>query len=158
MPETTSARSSFRVRFLLGFLACAGLMGYALYAQYALGLDPCNLCIFQRIGMIALGVVFLVGGLVAPASARGRKAWSLLALLMAAGGGAVSARHLWIQSLPADQVPSCGAPLKDMLQMYNVWKVVLKVFCTGRSIRGLGLHCSGFDTGRVCERGGCYQP
>jgi disulfide bond formation protein DsbB len=42
----------------LGFLACAGLMGYALYAQYVLGLAPCPLCIFQRIATIVTGVLF----------------------------------------------------------------------------------------------------
>ena len=44
----------------LGFLACAGLMGYALYAQYVLGLTPCPLCIFQRIATIVTGILFLV--------------------------------------------------------------------------------------------------
>jgi disulfide bond formation protein DsbB len=43
-----------------GFLICAALIGYALYAQFKLGLDPCPLCIFQRIGIVALGVVFLI--------------------------------------------------------------------------------------------------
>ena len=38
-------------------------MGYALYAQHGLGLEPCPLCIFQRVGVIALGVVFLVAAL-----------------------------------------------------------------------------------------------
>jgi disulfide bond formation protein DsbB len=125
---TDPARSSFRVRFLLGFLACAGLMGYALYAELVLKLEPCNLCIFQRVAMIATGLVFLLGSLAGPKSPGGRKAWSVAAVLMAAIGAAVSARHLWIQSLPADQIPSCGAPLKDMLQMMNMWKVVVKVF------------------------------
>ncbi|HEY2346770.1 MAG TPA: disulfide bond formation protein B [Xanthomonadaceae bacterium] len=122
------ARSSFRLQFLLGFLACAAMMGYALYAEIYLHLDPCNLCIFQRVATIAMGIVFLLGALAGPKSAGGRKAWSLVATLMALAGIAVAGRHLWIQSLPADQIPSCGAPLKDMLQMYNAWKVVVKVF------------------------------
>jgi disulfide bond formation protein DsbB len=45
---------------LAGFLACAGMMGFALYAQYVLLLDPCPLCVFQRIATISLGAVFLV--------------------------------------------------------------------------------------------------
>ena len=122
------ARSSFRLQFLLGFLACAGLMGYAMYSEIYLHLDPCNLCIFQRIAVIAMGIVFALGAIVGPRSAGGRKAWSLSAVLMALAGIAVAARHLWIQSLPEDQIPSCGAPLKDMLQMMSVGKVIVKVF------------------------------
>ena len=40
----------------LGFLACAALIGYALYAEHVLGLAPCPLCIFQRIAFTVTGV------------------------------------------------------------------------------------------------------
>ncbi len=108
-------RWSYRVKFLLGFLICAGLLAFALYAQYVLMMDPCPLCILQRVVFIALGLVFLVGALHAP---RGSKRWIyvLLLLLIALAGTAIAARHLWIQSLPADQVPSCGAPLGYLLE------------------------------------------
>ena len=49
-----------RVAYLLGFLVCAGLMGWALWLQYGLDLEPCPLCVFQRICVIATGIVFLV--------------------------------------------------------------------------------------------------
>ena len=39
---------------VLGALVCAALIGYALYAQYGLGLEPCPLCMFQRVAVIAL--------------------------------------------------------------------------------------------------------
>ena len=48
-----------RLLNLAGFLACTGMMGFALYAQHVLLLDPCPLCVFQRIATIALGLVFL---------------------------------------------------------------------------------------------------
>jgi len=41
---------------LLGFAACAGLLAYAYYAQIVLHLEPCPLCIFQRVGVFAVGV------------------------------------------------------------------------------------------------------
>ena len=95
---------SRRVLNLTGFVCCAALLGYALYVQSVLGVDPCPLCIFQRIGIAALGSVFLVAGLHAP---RGRGAWVYGALLALAAltTMAVAARHVWIQHLPADQVP-----------------------------------------------------
>src|SRR4051794_25343116 len=39
---------SRRLAYFLGFLVCAGLMGWALWLQYGLDLDPCPLCVLQR--------------------------------------------------------------------------------------------------------------
>jgi disulfide bond formation protein DsbB len=108
-------RWSYRFSFLLGFLICAALLGFALYAQYVLMMDPCPLCILQRVVFIALGVLFLIGGLHAPRGG-GRVVYAALVALVALAGVAIASRHLWIQSLPADQVPSCGAPLGYLLE------------------------------------------
>jgi disulfide bond formation protein DsbB len=108
-------RWSFRVSLLAGFVVCAGLIAFALYAQYVLMMDPCPLCILQRVVFIALGVVFLVGGLHAPRGG-GRWAYVVLLVLVAAVGVGIASRHLWIQSLPPDRVPLCGAPLGYMLE------------------------------------------
>ena len=102
---------------LLGFAMCAGLMGYALYAQYQLLLDPCPLCIFQRIGIIALGTVFLIAGLHNPGRTGGA-IYALLVLVAAGGAGGVAARHVWLQNLPADKVPACGPGLDFMLDSF----------------------------------------
>ena len=61
----------------LGFVACAALMGYALYAQYGLGLQPCPLCIFQRVATIATGILFLLAALHNP-GARGARVYGAL--------------------------------------------------------------------------------
>jgi disulfide bond formation protein DsbB len=108
-------RWSYRVCFLAGFVICAGLLGFALYAQYVLMMDPCPLCILQRVVFIALGLVFFIGALHAP---HGNSRWVYvgLLLLLAVVGIAIAGRHLWIQSLPADQIPSCGAPLGYLLE------------------------------------------
>lgn len=108
-------RWSYRFSFLFGFLICAALLGFALYAQYVLMMDPCPLCILQRVVFIALGVLFLIGGLHAPRGG-GRVVYAALVALVALAGVAIASRHLWIQSLPADQVPSCGAPLGYLLE------------------------------------------
>ena len=57
---------SARIGNFLGAMACAGLMAYALYAQHVLGLKPCPLCIFQRVAVIALGLVFLLAAVHGP--------------------------------------------------------------------------------------------
>ena len=46
-----------------GFLACVAMMGFALFSQYVLLLDPCPLCIFQRLAVIMLGLVLLVAAI-----------------------------------------------------------------------------------------------
>lgn len=92
-----------------GFLACAGMMGYALFVQYGLGLEPCPLCVLQRMAVISLGVVFLIAALQNP-KGSGRLLYALLVVAAAGAGIGVAGRHVWIQSLPADQVPECGPP------------------------------------------------
>ena len=52
-------RWPFRAQFFLGFLICAGLLGYAIFLQLKMGLEPCPLCIFQRLAFAALGLYVL---------------------------------------------------------------------------------------------------
>ncbi|MGH8075423.1 MAG: disulfide bond formation protein B [Lysobacter sp.] len=120
-------RASFRSRFLLGFLACAGLIAYALYTQFHDGLTPCPLCIFQRIAFAALGVVFLVGGLHAPRGVSGRRVYGVLALLASLAGIAVAGNHVRLQHLPPDQVPSCGPGLDYMFDAMPIGGVIRTV-------------------------------
>jgi disulfide bond formation protein DsbB len=101
----------------IGFLACTALMAYALYAQHVLGLEPCPLCIFQRVAVIALGIVFGIAALHGPRRS-GRRAYGVLIVLAAAAGAGVSGRHLWLQSLPPERVPSCGPGLDYMLDTF----------------------------------------
>lgn len=65
---------------LLGFAICAGLMGYALYLQHYVGLDPCPLCVLQRMAVIGLGVLFLLAGLHHPATMGARIYGALMVL------------------------------------------------------------------------------
>jgi disulfide bond formation protein DsbB len=111
---------------LLGFLACAGLLAYAYYAQFVMHLEPCPLCIFQRIGVFALGVVFLIAALHDPAP-LGRRIYAVLLALAALATIGIALRHLYIQSLPPDSVPACGASLDFMLKVFSLSEVLVKV-------------------------------
>lgn len=110
-----SMRFSFRVIHLAGFLACAGLIGFALFAQYRMGMNPCPLCILQREVFIAMGVVFLVAGLHAPRG-WGRWVYVGLVVVLALVGIGIAWRHLWIQAQPPGTVSSCGAPLGYLME------------------------------------------
>lgn len=137
------ALPSRRLLYLAGFLACAGMMGFALYAQYVLLLEPCPLCIMQRVAVISLGLIFLVAAVHNPAG-WGRHAYAALIVLAAGAGGAVAARHVWLQNLPPDQVPTCGPGLSYMLENFPLADALSLVFtgsgeCAEVSWRLLGL-------------------
>ncbi len=119
-------RLSGRLINLAGFLICAGLIAYALYAQFDLGLDPCPLCIFQRIGIAALGVIFLIAALHHPRRS-GAHVYAVLIAIAALATIAVAARQLYIQHLPPGSIPSCGAPLSMMLKFMPLTAVIRKV-------------------------------
>ena len=110
-----------------GFLICGGLIAYALYAQFHLGLDPCPLCIFQRIGIAALGVVFLIAALHNPRG-WGAQVYAVLVAIAALATVAVAARQVYLQHLPPGAIPSCGAPLSMMLKFMPLTTVIRKVF------------------------------
>lgn len=126
-----------------GFAVCAALIAYALYSQLHLGLEPCPLCIFQRIGIALLGVVFLAAALHRPRG-WGRYLYGLAIALAALATLLVAARHVYVQSLPPGTLPSCGAPLTVLLKFTPVWEVVRKVLtgsgeCSEVTWRFLGL-------------------
>lgn len=110
----------------LGFLACAALMGYALYAQHVLGLAPCPLCIFQRVAVIVVGVLFLVAALHNPVG-NGARVYGGLIDFATVAGMLISARHIWIQAQPPGTVAACGADLDYLLEIMPVTEVVNKV-------------------------------
>lgn len=112
-----------------GFLACLVLLSYALYAQYGLQLEPCPLCIFQRVAVAAMAAVFLLAALHNPAKS-GTLVYAGLLGLAGAAGMAVAGRHVWLQSLPPDKVPACGPGLEFMLDAFPLFEV-LEVVLTG---------------------------
>jgi disulfide bond formation protein DsbB len=111
---------------LLGFLVCAGLLAYAFYAQFVLQLEPCPLCIFQRIGIAAVGVLFLLAALHDP-KRWGARVYGTLQLVAAFATIGVAARHIWIQHQPEGSIPACGAGLSYMLQVFPIGAVIRKV-------------------------------
>ncbi len=123
---TLMALPERRTTYLLGFLACAGLIGYALYLQYAQYLDPCPLCLFQRFAMMALGAVFLTAGLHNP-GLTGARIYAALATAAGGTGAALAARHIWIQNLPSGKVPACGMGVEYMLETLPLLDVIRKV-------------------------------
>lgn len=114
---------------LLIALATVFMMGVALYMEHGWGLEPCPLCVTQRIFVILVGVVALLAWLHNPGRFF-RRCYAGLGMLFALVGALVSARQVWLQSLPADRVPSCG-PNLDFLIDTAPFLDVLRVMFTG---------------------------
>ena len=133
-----------RVINTLGFVACVGMMAFALYAQHQMMLEPCPLCILQRVAVIRLGLTFLIAALHNP-QGFGRYVYTTLLGLIAAFGVGIAWRHVWLQGLPPDEVPSCtNMGLDYMLDYYPLLEVLSKVLqgsgeCAKVSWQFLGL-------------------
>ena len=111
------------MKYFIGFLFCFALMIYVLYAQYVLNLEPCPLCIFQRLAVIAMGIIFLCCSIIEPKTKITTLLASFFYTLSSSAGIAVASRHIWLQNLPSDQVPGCGPGLDFMLSTFPLIEV-----------------------------------
>ena len=137
-----------RIGYILGFVVCAALMAFALYLQYVQDLEPCPLCIFQRVAVIAMGLVFLAAAIHNPGR-FGAGAYAVLELLLGGAGAALALRQVWLQSLPKDQVPACGMSLSYMLDTLPFTETLKKVLegsgdCAEKSWELLHLSIAGW--------------
>ena len=115
-----------RIVNLIALLGCIVAMAGALYLQHVDGLEPCPLCIFQRVGVMAAALVLFLAVLHGPKGV-GVRVYGALTALAAIGGGAISIRHIWLQNLPPDQVPDCGPGLDYMLDVFPLQNVIQQV-------------------------------
>lgn len=91
-----------RSLFFLAFIACALILGAAVYLQHAYGLEPCMLCHFQRSAIIGCGLVCLAATLHSPGP-RGWSRYSLALLIIASIGAATAGGHVGLQTATPDQ-------------------------------------------------------
>lgn len=118
---------SYRYLGAAGIGFCAFMMGVALILEHLMGLAPCPLCVFQRVAVIATAMVLVVAVVHSQAGRLAQSVYAVLALLTTAAGAGVAGRHLWLQSLPKDQLPSCGPELGYMLDILPLQDVVSRV-------------------------------
>ena len=120
------------------------LLAFAYYQEYVNYLDPCPLCMLQRVIVAILGGLFLLA-LLTPVY---RKLWrgflGVLLILFSLFGVGVALRHVWLQSLPPEQVPDCGPGLGFMFDHYPFQDFITQVLsgsgeCAEVSWRFLGL-------------------
>jgi len=104
-----------RVLNFLLFVLCVCLMGFAFFLEHVKDLEPCPLCMSQRIVFITAGLIGLIAAIHNPVKV-GIKVYGVLLMLVAAIGAALSSRQLWLQSLPEDEIPACGPGLSYIVE------------------------------------------
>jgi len=109
---------SVRKGFLLGFFSTLFALGFVLFLQEQDHLSPCSLCIFQRIVVFALMGIFLFGTLHNPQK-NTLKIYLGGGMIISALGLGIALRQVYLQHLPADQVPGCGPGLNFLFQEYS---------------------------------------
>jgi disulfide bond formation protein DsbB len=123
--------------YVIGFLACFGLVGLALFIQTEYKLEPCPLCISQRIVFMALGLIFLLAAIHKP-KPTSRKVYAVLQVLTALGGAGVAIRHWWLQAHRESMIADCGVGFDYMFENFPLKKAFTLIF------RGTG-DCAAID-------------
>ena len=116
-----------RTLFISIFLVCLGLMLFGLYLEHVQGLEPCPLCVFQRIAYITVGIIALIASIHGPKQLFTR-IYAILIGITAIGGIVIAGRQVWLQHLPEDQVPACGPGLEYMLEVFPLAEAIPMIF------------------------------
>ena len=130
-----------RWQILLTFLALL-VLASSFYFQYVKQLEPCPLCLMQRLCVFLLFMVCFIG--VTLRSLKAAKRVVFLQFVFAGLGLFFAFRQLWLQSLPLGQTPAC-MPGLEVLIHYFPWQEVLRSLfwgtgeCAKESWRWLGL-------------------
>lgn len=133
-----------------GAFICYQLIVTAYYFQYVDFMSPCPLCMFSRFAIFGLGLVLFMNALFKPRhESIFNKIFQILGLICASLGVWVSAKHLYIQNLPKDQVMDCGAPLDILIDVMPLFDVIKEVLagdgkCAEINFQWLGLTMPGW--------------
>ena len=114
-----------RQTWALVALACAGLLGFGLYLQHVVGLEPCPMCIVQRYAMTGMGLVALLA--VFWSSGWMGNTLTALGVVISAGGAFVAARQSWLQWYPPETL-SCGRDFYGMVENFPLQRVIPMIF------------------------------
>ena len=128
---------SGKTGYLIGFAACFGIVILALVIQTVYKLEPCPLCITQRMFFMALGVLFLIGAFIKPASVL-QKIFTGLQVLAALGGAGWAMRHWYLQANKESMIADCGVGFDYMFENFPLKKMFTLIF------RGTG-DCAAID-------------
>lgn len=121
---------SRRATYLIGFIIIVALLGFAIYLEVFQGIQPCPLCILQRICLAIIGIIFLIGALF-----KFKKFGNFIvgssAFLMSLAGALLAGRQSWLQHNPSGLTSNCDVSFQYMLQAMPFDQVVMKILQGG---------------------------
>jgi protein dithiol:quinone oxidoreductase len=113
--------------YLIGFITCFAIVMLALVIQTRNNLEPCPLCITQRIIFMSLGVLFLMAAFIPPQHIF-KKIFTLLQVLTAMGGIGVAIRHWYLQAHHDEMIADCGVGFNYMFENFPLQKAFKLLF------------------------------
>jgi len=119
---------SGRTGYSLGFVASFSLVALALVIQTKFKLEPCPLCISQRMVFIGLGILFVIAAIVNPKQTLVRNILALLQVLTALGGAGVAVRHWYLQANRESLIADCGVGFDYMFENFPLQKALTLIF------------------------------
>lgn len=120
--------NSIRLRYFLGFITIILLLGLAEYLEVYKGMAPCPLCMLQRIILLFLGIVFLLGTLL---KGIGQIFVGLLSLIVSISGILFAGRQVWLQHMPSHHLGECGVSLSYMFKVLPLMQVLKQIWIGG---------------------------
>ena len=116
-----------RFIYFIGFLICALLIAMVYYLQYSKGIQPCLLCIIQRVAYYLLGIICLIATLHNPRYI-GQCVYAILLVIISLLGGFFALRQILLQHLPSGEAPPCAPSLNFMLQNFPLHQTLKVLF------------------------------
>jgi disulfide bond formation protein DsbB len=118
-----------RSLFFMVFVAGALALGVSYYLEYAVGLQPCGMCLLQRICLALLTGICLGAAVHGPSHFASLMYW-LLGLLCSLAGTVTAWRHVLLQSAPAHELSDCSASVFDLF-VSAPWAYVVQQLFNG---------------------------
>ncbi len=113
---------SARALSFAGFLVSVGLIGIGVYLQIYENLEPCPLCMLQRICYMTLGFILLAAAVQGPGKV-GMRIYAGLGFVAALTGVGLAVRHVALQWYPPE-FNACTADLFFQLRKFPFWSVI----------------------------------
>ena len=125
-------------------------LGSAFYAEFNLHIEPCPLCIAERVILFAILIPTTIFFIHNPKSKIFKWIYSIMIIIIAGFGIKVSAHHVWLTNLPPDQQPlSCGMPLDVMYQNLPLHSFLHKVLMGDAECAKVNWHILGINAPTV---------
>ena len=128
--------------FIITFCAFIVVVGQY-YLENIVGLEPCNLCILQKLSAQIVFIIFLLK-LIIP---KFKYLFDIFGASVLFFGLSASSRQIYLQNLPKDELAAgvCDIPFEFLFNMYPFFEALGKVFqgsskCAEESWSFIGLN------------------